>query len=80
VTTNNVFEISIFGIKYSREQNSGQDNSWIANIRLTNIVGSIKNNTLLNLQFDLEIIPKGSSTESDHFVGLVDGWSIIERT
>jgi hypothetical protein len=30
-------------------KNSGQDNSWIAKIRLTNIAGSIKNKTLLNL-------------------------------
>jgi hypothetical protein len=45
VTTNNVFEIGIFSIKYSREQNSGQDISWEAKIRLKIIGGSIKNNT-----------------------------------
>jgi hypothetical protein len=67
-------------------KNSKQDISWETKIRLKNIVGSIKNNTSqvycwtqLNLQFDLEIIPKGSSTESDHSVGVVDGWSRIER-
>jgi hypothetical protein len=45
VTTNNVFENGIFCIKYNEEQNSGQDISWEAKIRPTNIVGSIKNNT-----------------------------------
>jgi hypothetical protein len=42
---NNVYEIGIFCIKYNEEQNSGQDIGWEAKIRLTNIVGSIKNNT-----------------------------------
>jgi hypothetical protein len=80
---NNVFEDGIFCIKYNEEQNSRQDNSWIAKIRLNHIGGSIKNNnseayccTQMNLQLDLNVIPKGSSTESDHSVGVTDEWQM----
>ncbi len=33
----------------------------------------------MNPPFDLKVIPKGSPKESDHSVGVADGWSKIER-
>ena len=41
---NNVFEDGIFCKKYNPEQNSRQDDSWLAKIRLNHIGGLIKNN------------------------------------